>query len=115
MVPSAAGAVVVVSFPFTDLSSHRMRPSVVLAHADRGDWILCQITSKVYSDPRAVSLSDNDFDRGSLNMISYVRPGKLFTANQTLIVAEVGFLRIAAMDRAVQAVVDILKPNHPGR
>ena len=45
MVPSAAGAVVLVPFPFSDLSRAKMRPAVVLAEAGRNDWILCQITS----------------------------------------------------------------------
>ena len=54
MVPSAAGAVVLVRFPFSDLSQTKLRPAVVLADAGRGDWILCQVTSNPYGDPRAV-------------------------------------------------------------
>ena len=46
----AAGAVVLVRFPFSDPSQSKLRPAVVLAGAGRGDWLLCQITSKPYSD-----------------------------------------------------------------
>src|SRR4051794_19085832 len=56
MVPSSAGAVVLVRFPFSDLSATRLRPAVTLADAGRGDWILCQATSNPYADPRAVEL-----------------------------------------------------------
>jgi len=42
------GAVVLVRFPFSDLSQTKLRPAVVLADADRGDWILCQVTSKPF-------------------------------------------------------------------
>ena len=42
----AAGQVVIVHFPFSDLTASKLRPAVVLAEAGRGDWILCQITSK---------------------------------------------------------------------
>jgi mRNA interferase MazF len=45
MVTPAARAIVLVRFPFSDLSHAKLRPTVVLAHAGRGDWILCQITS----------------------------------------------------------------------
>ena len=45
MVTPAAGSVVLVPFPFSDLSQTKLRPTVVLADAGRGDWILCQITS----------------------------------------------------------------------
>ena len=61
MVALAAGAVVLVPFPFSDLSRSKLRPAVVLADAKRGDWILCQITSNPYSDARAIKLSEKDF------------------------------------------------------
>jgi mRNA interferase MazF len=61
MVPSAAGAIVLVRFPFSDLSQSKLRPAIVLADAGRGDWILCQVTSNPYSDARALMLSDESF------------------------------------------------------
>jgi mRNA interferase MazF len=54
VVPFAAGFVVFVRFPFFDLSQIKLRPAVVLADAWRGDWILCQVTSKPYADSGAV-------------------------------------------------------------
>jgi hypothetical protein len=53
VVAPAAGDVVLVPFPFSDLSAAKVRPSVCLADAGRGDWVLCQITSSPYSDPIA--------------------------------------------------------------
>ena len=46
MVILSEGSVVFARFPFSDLSSSKFRPAVVLAFADRDDWILCQVTSK---------------------------------------------------------------------
>lgn len=71
----SAGAVVLVQFPFSDLSQSKLRPAVVLAEAERGDWVLCQITSKAYADTRAIGLQDVDLVSGSLRVASYVRPG----------------------------------------
>ena len=56
MGPLAAGVVVLVRFPFSDLSHNKLRPAVVLADAGRGDWILCQVTSKPYADSASVVL-----------------------------------------------------------
>jgi mRNA interferase MazF len=86
MGPLAAGSVVVVRFPFSDLSQAKLRPAVVLADCGRGDWLLCQITSNPYSDTRAVKLMDADFRTGALRTVSYARPAKLFTTHHTLIV-----------------------------
>ena len=108
MVTPAAGAVVLVPFPFSDLSQAKLRPAVVLAAAGRGDWILCQITSNPYGDARAVALDDTSFVTGSLRVASYARPGKLFTANRDLIVAQVGRLKAELFQQIIEAVVAIL-------
>ena len=63
-IPSA-GTVVLVRFPFSDLSNSKLRPAVVLADAGRNDLVLCQITSQPYTDPIAVEISDFDLLTGS--------------------------------------------------
>ncbi len=108
MVPSAAGAIVLVRFPFSDLSQSKLRPAIVLADAGRGDWILCQVTSNPYSDTRAIVLSDESFHQGGLQRTSYARPTKLFTANHELMVAEVGVLTVEALRQVINAVVEAL-------
>jgi mRNA interferase MazF len=64
----------------------------VLADAGCGDWILCQVTSNAYGDGRAVRLDASDFDRGRLDLVSYARPAKLFTAHTSLFVSNIGEL-----------------------
>jgi mRNA interferase MazF len=82
---------------------------VVLADAGRGDWPLCQVTSKPYGDPSSISLSDESFAEGSLKTASFARPGKLFTAATSLIVNEVGLLKPEVMKEIVDAVVGRLR------
>ncbi len=83
--------------------------AVVLADAGLGDSVLAQVTSKPYADAGAVELSGASFARGGLDLTSYARPGKLFTANDALIVREVGALTDAAFDELVEAVVRLLR------
>ena len=71
MVTPAAAVVVLVPFPFSDLSRSKLRPAVLLADAGRGDWVLCQVTSNPYNDPLALVLTTDDFVRGSLQVVSY--------------------------------------------
>ena len=109
MVTPTAGLVVLVRFPFSDLSSSKVRPAIVLADAGRDDWILCQVTSKPYGDPKAIEIKTDDFDSGSLKMTSYGRIGKLFTANTSLIVGQAGQLNSATFKKIIDGVVDLLR------
>ncbi|UYM18551.1 type II toxin-antitoxin system PemK/MazF family toxin [Endozoicomonas euniceicola] len=90
----AAGTIVTIDFPFSDLSATKRRPALVLAQVSRGDIILCQITSKAYSDPAAVPITLEDFSSGQLNLKSFARPCKLFTAHSSLIRQEIATLKL---------------------
>ena len=109
MVTPSIGAVVLVPFPFSDLSQSKLRPAVVLADAGKSDFVLCQVTSKAYADARAVELTDASFATGSLRAISYARPAKLFTANDSLLVSQVGELTEDALKQIIDAVVALLQ------
>jgi mRNA interferase MazF len=69
------GQVVLIPFPFSNLSQAKLRPAVILASAGHNDWILCQVTSNPYGDPHSIMISDDDFKEGSLRVTSYV-PGQ---------------------------------------
>lgn len=111
MVTPATGEVVLVPFPFSDLSTTKVRPAVCLADAGRGDWVLCQVTSKPYGDPDAQPLDAPDFLSGGLLVASFARPGKLFTANASLMVRSVGRLNDAALQRILASGVGLLRPG----
>ncbi len=111
MVTPTTGAVVLVPFPFSDLSQAKLRPAAVLADAGRGDWILCQVTSNPYGDSQAITLTNANFSTGSLHVTSYARPGKLFTANRNLMLTQVGTLKADAFRKIVEAVINILRAS----
>lgn len=108
MVSPSAGMVILVPFPFSDLSKAKLRPAVVLASVDKDDWIFCQITSNPYSDENSIELTDENFASGTLQRTSYARPGKLFTANSTLMVSKAGTLRKETLKAIIDKVVQIL-------
>lgn len=96
MVAPSVGTVVLVPFPFSDLTQTKLRPAICLADAGRSDWILCQVTSNPFGDPLAIPVSQADFASGSLQIDSFARPGKLFTGHAGLLVRAVGQLNEAA-------------------
>jgi mRNA interferase MazF len=102
--------VILVPFPFSDLSQAKVRPALCLAQAHRGDWTLCQITSSPYGDPAAVSLAPNDFESGGLSRHSFARPSVLTTVHESTFIKVVGKLH----DRAFQAILDrVIKHLRP--
>jgi len=108
----SVGSIVLLPFPFSDLSKSKIRPAVILAIAGRGDWILCQITSKAYADSAAVELRDSDFELGGLRVISYARPSKLFTANDGIFLSIAGQLGMEKISEILQRVVGLfVLPN----
>jgi mRNA interferase MazF len=105
----AAGEVVVLPFPYSDLSPGKLRPVLLLASAGREDWIVCQITSNPYADPRTIPLSADQFEVGGLRHTSYLRPSKLFTAHESLIVGSLGSLQSTVLEAARDAVILVLR------
>lgn len=73
------GQIVLVSFPFSDLSSIKLRPCLVIGIAEFNDIVLCQITSNKYASNRAISLKRSDFNQGSIITDSFIRPDKIAT------------------------------------
>lgn len=98
------GDIVIVAFPFSDLTGQKLRPAFVLAKAEFDNFILCQITSKAYSSKKAIKLTPSDFIQGKLPILSFIRPDKLFTADSSIIKKIQG--RLSSKKRhAVLAVV----------
>lgn len=87
------GEVVVVPFPFSDLTQAKRRPALVLAKLEGDDLILCQITSQKVKDKYAFQINDNDFEIGGLQRPSNIRPNRIFTADKNIVLYGVGNLK----------------------
>ena len=103
------GDVIVLPFPFTDLSSAKRRPAVVLADIKGNDYIMLQITSKNVKDSYAISLSATDFKSGSLKTDSNVRPNKIFTLDSQLILYKIGHLTDQKLNECIESVCNIIR------
>ena len=113
MVALEAGAVVLVAFPFSDLSGTKVRPALVLARAGGSDWIRCQITSQPYCDERAVPIRRADLDDGSLRIESYIRPARLFAAALQPAIAVVGRLSTRRLREVADILIEVVRRSVP--
>jgi mRNA interferase MazF len=101
------GEVVVLEFPFSDLTNSKRRPALVLATLGGDDVILCQITTMT-KDADSVALDDTHFAHGKLSRASNIRPNKLFTADSTKVYYSVGQLKPAKVTEVISKLVQIL-------
>ena len=92
-----AGEVVVIPFPQTDLKVGKRRPALVIVDLPGDDLILCQITSRARSDESAIRLDAADFERGQLAHSSFVRPQRLFTVEQRVILYSLGKVKTSKL------------------
>lgn len=113
--PLARGDIVLVHFPFTDLSSTKRRPALVLwADPDQTDFTLAFITSQnvtaVSAGETALQATHPEFRMSGLSVPSKIRAAKLVTLNRTLItrwLGRLGPLWIADLDRALVSALGI--------
>ena len=109
MVRFVKGDVVIVPFPFSDLSNSKKRPAIVLADLEGDDIILAQITSQMIYDKYAIKLDNSHFEDGSLNRESNIRPNKIFTAERSIILYKIGSLKAKKMEQVTKYVIKVFK------
>ena len=102
------GDVLVVPFPFSDLSQSKRRPALVISNLRGSDIVLVQITSQNKNDSYAISLTNNDFQFGGLNRNSYIRPNRIFTSDKNIIIYKIGQLKIEKLDEIITKIIEII-------
>ena len=101
------GDIVILPFPFSDLSISKNRPALVAATLKGDDLILCQITSQSRDDKDAIILKQEDFQHGKLNVDSFIRPSRLFTADSSIIQYKVGKLNSSKIKEVERKICEI--------
>ena len=105
--PYTKGDVVVLAFPFSDLTTRKRRPALVVAISSPGDVILCAITTRGARN-HAVRLSLTDFRQGGLNQESYVRTNVLVTFEVSQLLYKAGSIKKDKMADITAAIVQFL-------
>ena len=95
------GDLILVPFPFTDLSAAKRRPVVALTAPDGyGDFIALPVTSRPQAE-HGLPLAQTDLTRGHLPAPSWIRTDRIVTLNARLVVKVVGH----ASDPIISAAV----------
>ena len=108
MVKPVAGEIVVIPFPRNDPAAGKRRPALVIADLPGADLILCQITGRAHSDSFAVPLDKTDYEHGQLDQPCFIRPQRLFSVEQHLILRSVGKVTAEKFDEVFKRVRGLL-------
>jgi mRNA interferase MazF len=87
----AKGDIVLIPFPFTDLSSHKLRPALVLVESDL-DLTLSFITTQVkWKENTDIELAPSN--KTGIKKQSLIRLSKIATLDKSLVIGKLGHLQ----------------------
>jgi len=108
------GEIVLVPVPFTDLSSTRRRPVIVVSNdlynRTTTDVVVVAMTSTPAQNAYSFVVTGADLSAGTLNHPGTVRVDKIYTLSQRIIVKSFGRVNDVTRDRIRQALADLCRP-----
>ncbi|MFH1050755.1 MAG: type II toxin-antitoxin system PemK/MazF family toxin [bacterium] len=103
------GNVVIINYPFSDFSSQKKRPALIVATPKGQDIILCQITSQKHYDSYSINLDSDDFSKGSLHQKSFIRPNKIISIDKSIVSYIIGSIHISKLSLVIDKIIEIIK------
>ena len=106
------GKIVLIPFPFTDLTSSKLRPALVL-YQGKHDLILAFISSQTRYETTGVEVmvqkGNPGFDSSGLKVDSVIRLDKLATVLKDLVIAELGELDVSCREEVNRKICALLR------
>ena len=82
--------IVLVDFPFSNLTKTKKRPALVINSLEGENAILCQITTKRRNIPKYEILLPKEFCIGNIRFNSFIYVDMIFTLHKSLIYKKIG-------------------------
>ena len=106
------GDILLVPLPFTNLSSSKKRPVLVLSKNEynnvTNDLIVAAITSNIASKPYIVMFTNDDIVSGLLKTDSCIRADKIYTISQDIVLKSFGKVKPEIVDAVKEKIASIM-------
>jgi len=106
------GEIVIVPFPFSNLSSIKQRPVIVLSknmdNETVEDIITCGITSNIKDSKYSVLIENRNLVEGKIPKLSRVKVDKLFTISQDIVKKKVGRINKETFEKVKSEFVKLV-------
>ncbi|MFH1503624.1 MAG: type II toxin-antitoxin system PemK/MazF family toxin [Candidatus Diapherotrites archaeon] len=109
MEESVKGDVIIIEFPYSNLRDVKRRPVLILKVPKGEDVIVAQITGESYEDNVEIPLKKEDFRKGSLKRVSYIRIDKIASIEKYLIKYKAGSLKQERFNEVIDKICSFLK------
>ena len=91
------GEIIIVPFPFSDLSMIKRRPVLVISnnkHNSLGDDVItCGITSNIRDKKSSIIIDNNSLEIGTIPKTSAIKVDKLFTIEKRTVIKKVAKIK----------------------
>lgn len=106
------GEIILVPFPYSDLSAIKKRPVLILSNdlfnSSKQDLIVAAITSKSFRDNYSCEITDEDLEIGFMPEKSVIKLSKLFTINKNMIIKKFSKIRNDKFKEIKNTLITIL-------
>lgn len=106
------GEVVWVRFPFSDSSTSKLRPALIISNnlVNRsGDYLLMQVTSRLRNDDLSLILDETAYSGSPLLKQSELRLHKVFILNEMMISGGITNLNAAFMLKVIDRFINLIR------
>lgn len=105
------GDIVLIPIPFTDLSSTKRRPVIVISnniyHSATLDMIVVAMTSHPATTPYSFTITNDNLINGQLNRPGQVRTDKIYTLAQSIAVRTFGRVSLEVVERIRSSIQEL--------
>lgn len=106
------GDILLIPIPFTDLSSSKRRPVLVISNTEYNekteDIIVAAITSNIEEKDYSIVFKSSDMLKGNIKVDSCIRADKIYTLSKTIVVKKFGRVKKQVIDKVKEKIVYLL-------
>ena len=106
------GDILIVPFPFSDLTRVRQRPVLILSKSsylmECEDVITCGVTSNLKDSKYSILIDNSDLVEGNIPVKSRIKVDKLFTLEQRIIIKKIGKINKETFNKVRKEFINLI-------
>ncbi len=106
------GDIILVPFPFSDLSLSKIRPVLVISNDSYNqnylDVVVCGITSNLHPTDYSIFIEQNDLETGFLKVKSKIKVDAIMALEKTVFLKTIGKIKTEVLDQVKDHLLKLI-------